>query len=119
MTDNQIIKALDCCNIEHNCTNCPLKRTDEDCIERLEGESHDLNKRQQAEIKKLKKELRACIKKIDRNRKTVINKALREFAKRLKDMYKHNKTSVVSLVTVFDNINNLVKEMTEGDNGAK
>ena len=36
--------------------------------------------------------------------------AYKEFAERLKDMHKHNTTSVVSLVTVFDNINNLLKE---------
>lgn len=40
-----------------------------------------------------------------------IEKRIKEFAKRLKDKHKHNKTSVVSLVTVFDNINELVKEM--------
>lgn len=40
-----------------------------------------------------------------------IEKQIKEFAKRLKDKHKHNKTSVVSLVTVFDNINELVKEM--------
>ena len=39
------------------------------------------------------------------------SEAIKEFAERLKAMHKHNKTSVVSLVTVFDNINNLVKEM--------
>ena len=38
-------------------------------------------------------------------------KAVKEFAERLKEKHRHNTTSIVSLVTVFDNINNLVKEM--------
>lgn len=43
--------------------------------------------------------------------KEIKAEAYKEFAERLKDMHKHNTTSVVSLVTVFDNINNLLKEM--------
>ena len=43
------------------------------------------------------------------------SEAIKEFAEKVKDKHKHNKTSVVSLVTVFDNIDNLVKEMTDGE----
>lgn len=37
--------------------------------------------------------------------------AREEFAERLKEKHQHNTTSIVSLVTVFDNIDNLLKEM--------
>lgn len=47
-------------------------------------------------------------------KETVKVEAIKEFAERLKDTYRHNTTSITSLVTLFDNINNLVKEMTEG-----
>ena len=43
--------------------------------------------------------------------RTVESEAIKEFAERLKKKYKHNKTSITSLVTLFDNINNLVNEM--------
>lgn len=44
-------------------------------------------------------------------RKGLKSEGRKEFAERLKDMYKHNTTSITSLVTLFDNINNLLKEM--------
>ena len=37
--------------------------------------------------------------------------AVKELIKRFKDMHSHNTTSVVSLVTVFDELNSLAKEM--------
>lgn len=49
------------------------------------------------------------------NIEKIKSEAVKEFAERLKDKHKHNKTSVVSLVTVFDNINKLVKEMVGED----
>ena len=57
MTDNEIIKALECCNTGNDCANCPLmRRTDINCGDTLKKEALDLIKRQQAEIEKVKTE---------------------------------------------------------------
>lgn len=69
-------------------------------IERLE----DLLKRHQRNTDRIRLITAETAKKIKAE-------AYKEFAERLKDMHKCNTTSVVSLVTVFDNINNLVKEL--------
>ena len=60
MTDEQIIKALECC-IESSgpeeCSKCPLKRDNGDmseCLEQKEKLSLDLINRQKAEIEELK-----------------------------------------------------------------
>ena len=55
MTDNEIIKALECCEVEFDCTDCP-KFTEQGC-NGIASEVLDLIKRQQAEIKKLHKEV--------------------------------------------------------------
>lgn len=60
-----------------------------------------------AEIKRLEEEKNAYKDIVD----TCENGAREEFAERLKEKHQHNTTSIVSLVTVFDNIDNLLKEM--------
>lgn len=111
MTDNEIIKALECCTNEgfQDCENCPLNKPHQPCKKTLLPQiTLNLVNRQKAEIERLegwqdllKAEKHSLIK----------AEAVKEFAERLKKMHRNNKTSVVSLVTVFDNINNLVKEM--------
>ena len=136
MTDNEIIKVIPLEDrIEHY--NKRLKEvfdsyyrrhtdgaeeTLEICVLResskLTYTLHDLINRQKAEIERLTDTLNATIagqETLQRHIKTAKAEAIKAFAERLKDMHKHNTTSVVSLVTVFDNINNLVKEMV-GDN---
>ena len=54
------------------------------------------------------------IKRIDEE--GIKSEARKEFAERLKAMHRHNTTSVVSLVTVFDNINKLLAEMESESN---
>ena len=107
MTDNEIIKALECCTADNNmCNHCPY---DNKCIDGkknlLEEDVLNLINRQKAEIE----HFREITKKIE-------SEARQEFAERLKAMHRHNTTSVVSLVTVFDNINNLLAEMESESN---
>lgn len=62
MTDNEIIKALECCNSNDvgSCNDCPLVLNNEDlenCEKRVRRETIDLINRQKAEIEKLNVEL--------------------------------------------------------------
>lgn len=53
MTDTEIIKALECCIIKQNCTDCP-QRGNKNCLETAIEGVLDLVDRQKAEIDKFK-----------------------------------------------------------------
>lgn len=54
MTDNEIIKALECCGDSYStCAECPIK-DDNGCNEQLANYALDIINRQQAEIERLK-----------------------------------------------------------------
>lgn len=58
MTDNEIIKALECCGdesgINHACSKCPkFKDNDDFCETALHNQALDLINRQKAEIERL------------------------------------------------------------------
>lgn len=54
MTDNEIIKALECCCIEHTCIKCPyIKNNKCGCINGILKDSLDLINRLQTENKEL------------------------------------------------------------------
>ena len=55
MTDEQIIKALECCKIGE-CDDCPFYGVKEDCEVELPEEALNLINRQKAEIERLQKE---------------------------------------------------------------
>jgi chromosome segregation ATPase len=57
MTDNEIIKALECCagNTEEKCRECPFHKLKISCIDGLERNALDLINRQKAEIEELRK----------------------------------------------------------------
>ena len=59
MTDNEIIKALECCCKNNNCEGCPLDflTFSSQCASELAIKSLDLITRQQVENKRLKKEV--------------------------------------------------------------
>ena len=67
MTDNEIIKALECCFINNNCTGCPLQSPPtEECLKVACSSALDLIKRQQAEIERLT-DLLVCSAESERN----------------------------------------------------
>lgn len=137
MTDNEIIKALECCLSSKEyiaCFSCPAVKYDICCngsakiSNGVADKVVDLIKRQQANISVLEKEKEVLVEayniekeKVEKAKQKLIttfkmretekSKTIKEFAERLKNMHRHNTTSVVSLVTVFDNINKLVEEM--------
>ena len=144
MNDADIIKALECCALNYYCIECPLTAT-RLCIPQMSENVINLINRQEAEIvdEREKKEMCAeVIKRLekeksvitadwnellkDNNRlkellKTVKSEAIKAFAERLKESAfecdvsfgfgKEHYTRVVSVIE----IDNLVKEMTEGE----
>ena len=134
MTDEQIIKALECCrsDLGNMCSICPSFDLDNDyCADELHEHALDLINRQQAEIESLKQIIDEEDKKILKLQKRIIfwredlnyqpekikSEAIKEFAERLKRTSigleigddKKFKMTVVSTLA----IDNLVKEMTE------
>ena len=56
MTDNKIIRALECCNKSDNgkgCFKCPYRQYCPDCLRRRNEDTIDLINRQKAEIERL------------------------------------------------------------------
>lgn len=142
MTDKEIIKALECCssNLQSTCDNCPIHyRQSADCVAYLAKNALVLINRQKAEIEKLQKtqqvqanriieergrkyELASTVSILNKQIKTVKSEAINEFTEKLKE-----KAQLVELAhnheygfLLGDNdIDNLVKEMTEVKNNGK
>ena len=118
MTDNDIIKALECCGAD-DCTHCPFFINEEfGCDVNMEHEALDLIKRQKAENESLTQrytlavaEREANVKGFTEQLQTAKAEAAKEFALRLEDemgiyyIAKHN--------WIGEIIDNLVKEMGE------
>ena len=120
MTDNEIIKALECCaKFEDIClTSCPMNNIYNNpakCLFTLSNNALNLINRQKAEIERLEKGLMQC--KLEKEMlyhvgmeiKTV---SIKEFAERLK---KERLIDRGYEILSEGTIDNLVKEMTEND----
>lgn len=133
MTDNEIIKALECCLKTGHCTGCPFRsKCDKD--EDLFNYALDLINRQQETIKTLRKcvEQHHIIRKDGKSPLSLLTeeikaKAIKEFAERLKEICK-KRQYVITEKTNFgvinkqylqvvdkNDIDNLVKEMVGED----
>ncbi|MBQ8893388.1 MAG: hypothetical protein IJ043_03155 [Clostridia bacterium] len=122
MTDNEIVKALECCaNNPNDCicteSKCPL--FGQKCIDILSKDALDLINRQKAEIERLKSGCKKLVEKqnlykenIQATREYQIEQAkaeaIKEFAERLK---KEAFFDTGWCVMPVDCIDNLVKEM--------
>ena len=114
MTDEQIIKALECCGVNRDCAGCPKEKEPYGCYFVLCGGALDLINRQKAEIERLQKQLKKGIDLRDSVFKIVKAEAIKEFAERVKDKIpKRCKMDGIDTVNVYIYIDNLVKEMTE------
>lgn len=84
MTDNEIIKSLECCHDLSNCGDCQYGkyRTKNGlCVDMLQRDARDLINRQKAELENLKEQLADA-----RYLNTVAaDDAIKEFADKLKD----------------------------------
>lgn len=127
MTDNEIIKALECCNRPANqisCDDCPYQFSTKECSKLLIKDALDLINRQKAEIERYERENESKFDKWklldDRTKqryaelyeeaKDIVRvKAIKEFAERFKSIAGiYQKDTYVIGVDEFDN---LVKEM--------
>ena len=116
MTDEQIIKALECCNrptSEGRCKGCPYYKIDGRCTAILLDETINLINRQKAEIESLKHrktELQIRNQELQHEK----SEAIKEFAERLKHFIIPQKADGYTREIVLKiDIDNLVKEMTE------
>ena len=118
MTDNEIIKALECCSsqtTENTCGNCPLFNIGRpDCYRTLAKHSLDLINRQQAEIERLQK-VNDSFTDIGKLYSEIKADAIKEFAEELKQRTliqpDYNDFVKEFLKIIHRNIDNLVKEM--------
>lgn len=135
MTDNDIIKALECCILyKQICSeNCPLRDV-KSCKENLRKHCLDLINRQKAEIEKwkeessdkeraytdeycLRKEWQTKCQELLKDKQTAKSEAIEEFAERLKHSFFDN--GYESPDVDFDYfVDNLLKEMV-GENNAE
>ncbi len=127
MTDNEIIKALECCKRD-DCDNCPNDFGN--CYANLAGFALDLINRKKAEIERLESALDAANYTIGYFKA----EAIKEFAERLKEMDGYNNHTFDDCASVlipeeyqkgryektreiWDTIDRLVKEMVGDNNG--
>lgn len=140
MTDNEIIKALACCygseEVE-DCDCCPYRQVANGCNQMLGENAFDLVNRQKAEISKLKGQVNR-LKQYDEERDirlharlsaTAKAEGIKEFAEKLKEapikmciplLGLQTKSEIEEyfngiLLKLRDAIDDLVKEMTEGE----
>lgn len=85
MTDNEIIKALECCISCENCDICPQHSTE--CVSDLLKLAYDLITCQQAEIERLKKILSEEEEKYKLCAKRFYKVGVKDFAEKLKSTY--------------------------------
>lgn len=119
MTDNEMIKALECCTDEsyENCNECPYSIDTERCERmKLLEDILDLINHQKAETERLKKEIQItkdAYTMLQTKNEIIKSEAVKEFAERLKEKsFKtiRNYGLTKDVVEVCD-IDNLVKEM--------
>ena len=110
MTDEQIIDTLKCCQ-DSLCTIC----SNMNCTDAILNLTLDLINRQKAEIERLKKNIDGLNIFTTNHMKVIRLQAIKEFAERLKETaYSYSDISGYrSTVVDADNIDDLVKEMTE------
>ncbi len=136
MTDEQIIKALECCATDDgdDCSQCPYgnivyKSGNGGCVNRCRKDALDLVNRQKKEIGRLKRKNTILSKNadtafqdgLDENRDLfkkevepeIRNEAIKEFAERLRNKIWYSDWCNFEKPITPEIITNLVKEMTE------
>lgn len=106
MTDEQIIKALECCATDDgdDCSQCPYgnivyKSGSGGCVNRCRKDALDLINRKKEENERLLQKLQS--------------EAIKEFAERLKNKIWYSDLCNLERTITPEIITNLVKEMTE------
>lgn len=114
MTDNDIIKALECCDMPTDdfCAECYFKG-ENDCTGKLTRATIDLINRQKEEIEKLREHIEL----LDIENEAIKISAVKDFAERFKSKAWVDKTLLgyPYYNISFRTFNNLVKEMVGDD----
>lgn len=120
MTDNEIIKAMQCViGNDVKCSECTYQKVlpFPSCRRKCAKNALDLINRQKAENESLKMDLAKCSIRLDNLYKTadeIKSEAIKEFAERLKHFIIPQKADGYTREIVLKrDIDNLVKEMTE------
>ena len=115
---NETKKALECCVNAGNCVDCPLNRADIGamCVKQNMINALDLINRYEAETEIMKEIFGGTSKVLTETCAGVRVKAIKEFAERLVAIYENDKRydrphAHTLVMTLFRNIDNLVKEM--------
>ena len=119
-TDEEIIRALECCRDFGDCSLCPYENAtfaDElDCTQKLHTDALVLINRQKAEIERLShkcEDCAGCMQWIC-DCSIIETEAIKEFAERLKDKARMPIGTLYGKMVYVEDIDNLVAEMTEG-----
>ena len=108
MTDNEIVKALECCiSVDGDCRQCPANDFCENDENDFLGLLLDLINRQKAEIENMRKNLKFVHEIMLKSDQKIRTEAIKEFAERLKEQIFIKKDKPL----YFEKIDNLVKEM--------
>lgn len=121
MTDNDIIKALECCVHQH-CAECKLSELTF-CIDALSKYSLDLINRQKAEIERLtgyNENLQTANTALSNEILDIRNATIKEFEEKLKSHKRRmcgndNGGLYWDQAVLVDDIDRALKEMTEGE----
>ena len=119
MSDNEIIKALECCSIDDHigvCTDCPFTDICDEDTQALQKYALDLIKRQQAEIERLNKEvdrLSQCVMYHDGYIVDAKTEAIEEFVKRFEKKIKDVKFTIGQTWEIKCALKQTLEEMTE------
>ena len=132
MTDNDIIKALECCTDEsyENCNECPYSIDAERCERmKLLEDILDLINHQKAEIERLKKEIQTtkdAYIMLQTKNEIIKSEAVKECLAKVKNYIKTHCNpygkpdfDYDTSIKILNFIDNLVKEMTEKNNDFK
>ena len=122
MTDNDIIKALECCvgnedSLFRQCESCPMFKNN-DCLSNIKPLALDLINRQRAENERLRKAIQVqeiMLGNQDKAIKKAKAEAITEFKKRLKGVYStpryERPNAHTMIIKLFDNIDQIAKEL--------
>ena len=115
MTDNEIIKALECCSMfvtSAKCDECPLN--EQECIQGLPWNALDLINRQKAEIERLEEILGGTSKVLTETCAVVRAEAIKEFLSKARELsYKSSDWSHGEhpIVIELDDLETICEEM--------
>ena len=110
LSDNEIIKALECCGVNRDCVGCPKEKEPYGCYFKLCGGAFDLINRQKAEIEKLTINMNAYglgMIRIKERAENIVYRLVKRLKDRVVSKYEYTDTRI------FKELDDLVVEMED------